>query len=54
MRVLLVSNLRKFTNIKELYNLFSYFGDVVKILFLKYKFNAMIEFSSMSEASKAL
>lgn len=50
MRVLLISNLRGFTNVNEIFHLCNYFGDVVKVLYLKNKYNAMVEFSSMAEA----
>ena len=50
MRVLVASNLSGFVSAKEIFNLFGYFGDVVKILLLKSKFKAMIEFSSMQVA----
>lgn len=49
-----MSNLRGFSTVEEIFNLCGYFGDVVKILFLKKKYNAMIEFSSKNEAQKAL
>lgn len=46
----MVSNLKGFRSAQSLYNLIGYFGDVVKILLLKNKQNAMVEFSSHAEA----
>lgn len=52
--LVIVSNLKGFSSAKQIYNLLGYFGDVSKILYLKNKFNAMVQFSSLVEAQKCI
>ncbi len=49
-KVLIVSNLIGFENAKEIQNILSCFGDINKILFMKNKKNALVEFTSVSYA----
>ena len=52
-KVLIISNLEDFSKVSEILNLFSCFGDIKKILFMKNKKNAFIEFTSFAFAENS-
>ena len=49
-KILLVSNLQDFSSVHEIHNLFSSFGNINKILFMKNNHNALIEYNSPASA----
>lgn len=52
--MVIVSNLQGFQTARQVFNLFGYFGELRKILFMKNKHNAMMEFASQAAAEKAI
>ena len=53
-KVIIVSNLYYISSVKEIHNLFSCFGDIEKIIFMKNKNNALIQFTNLEYASKCI
>lgn len=53
-KVIIVSNLFCIFSVQEIVNLFSCFGDIEKIIYMKNKNNALIQFENLEYASKCI